>query len=146
MVERSSASTQSPAHGAGCEFKTQVFYVFIDCVTANIRREFKAAEKLNYTFCVLWKYGTTEDATTEDATVERQARALFEKYRDGISEGIIDEMKDFKKIHSANISLSTLGPFDLLIKLHELDLETLFSNVRVMLRIFLHHFSVRGIR
>ena len=41
-----------------------------------------------------------------------------------------------KKIHFANITSSTLGPFDLFIKLHQLHLETIFSNVCVMLSIF----------
>ena len=135
VAERSSEIfTQSPAHSPGYEFKTQLFYVLIDCVTANIRRKFKAAEKLNNRFCVLWKY-----STTEDATIERQARALFEKYSDvinksialtssRISEDTIDEIKDLKKIHFANISSSTLDPFGLLTKLHELHLEILFSN------------------
>ena len=103
-------------------------------MTANIRRKFKAAEKLNNTFVVLWKY-----STTEDATIERQARALFEKYSNVINKSIaitssikskdsIDEIKDLKKIHFADISSSTLDPFGLLTKLHELHLETLFSN------------------
>ena len=142
MAERYSASTQSPAYGAGCKFKTQVVYVLIDCVTANIRRKFKEAEKMNNTFVVLWKY-----STTKDATIERQARALFVKYSNVInksialtssiiSEDTIDEIKDLKKIHLVNISSSTLSPFGLLIKLHELHLEILFSNGCVMLHIF----------
>ena len=90
---------------------------------------------------MLWKY-----STTEDTTIERQARALFEKYSNDIYEDIVDEIKDLKKIHFANITSSTLGPFDQLIKLHEIHLETIFSNVCVMLLIFLHHSSVRGIR
>ena len=151
VAERSSVPPQSPAHGPGYKFKTQVFYVLIDCVTANIRRKFKAAEKLNNRFCVLWKY-----STIEDATIERQARALFEKYSNVINKSIaltssitsknyIDQIKDLKKIHFANISSSTLGRFGLLIKLHELLLETLFCNGCDVTH-FLHHSNVRGIR
>ena len=45
VAERSSAFTQSPAHGPGYEFKkTQIFKVLIDCVTVDIRKRFKAAE------------------------------------------------------------------------------------------------------
>ena len=124
----------------GYELKTQVFYVVTDCVTANIRRRFKAAEKLNNTFCVLWKY-----STTKDAAIERQARALFETHSIDISENIINEIKDLKKIYFANILSSNLGSFDLLIKLHELHLETLFSDVCDATH-FLHHSGVRGIR
>ena len=125
-VAERSASTQLPKRGPDNEFKTQVFFVLIDCVIANMRRRFKAAEKLKNTFCVLWKY-----LTTEDATIKRQARALFEKYNNDISEDIADEIKDLKKIYFANILSRTLGPFDLLIKLHELHLKILFSNVCV---------------
>ena len=89
MAERSSASTQSPAHGPGYEFRTQVFYDLIDCVRANIHRRFDAAEKLNNTFCVLWKY-----LTIADPTIKRQARALFKKYSNDISKDIIYEIKD----------------------------------------------------
>ena len=52
VAEKSSASTQSPACGPGYEFNMQVFYVVIDCGTANISRKLKAAENLN-TLCVV---------------------------------------------------------------------------------------------
>ena len=109
-------------------------------MTANIRRKFKAAEKLTNRFCVFWTY-----TTTEDAIIEKQARALLEKYSNVINKSIaltssriskdaIVEIKDLKKISFANISSSLLGP--LLIKSHELHFETLFSNGYAMLCIF----------
>ena len=85
---------------------------------------------------MLWKY-----STTEDTTIERQARTLFEKYSNDLYEDIVDEIKDLKKIHFANISSSTLGPFDLFIKLHQLHFETIFSNVCLMFRIFFAPFQ-----
>ena len=45
-------------------------------------------------------------------------------------------MKDLKKIHLANIDSSILLPFELLNKLHKLNLNTLFPNICVLLRIF----------
>ena len=43
---------------------------------------------------------------------------------------------DLKKIHEANFGVDPLQPFDLLNKLVEFNLEEMFSNIAIALRVF----------
>ena len=46
------------------------------------------------------------------------------------------EILDLKKIHEANFGVDPLQPFDLLNKLVEFNLEEMFSNIAIALRVF----------
>ena len=48
-----------------------------------------------------------------------------------------DEIISLKAIHLANLGKNALPPLDLLNKIKQLKLDSLFPNVAVMLRIFL---------
>ena len=71
-----------------------------------------------------------------DENIQVQSRTLCNVYCNGISPDVIDELKDLKKIHLANIDSSISPPFEMLNKLHKLNLNALFPNICVSLRIF----------
>ena len=112
-------------------FKIEVFYAILDNVLSEMSGRFQAMKTISKQFNVLWKY-----LDLSDESIEVQSRTLCNVYCNDISPDVIDELKDLKKIHLANIDSSILPPFELLNKLHKLNLNTLFPNICVLLRIF----------
>ncbi|XP_065684326.1 uncharacterized protein LOC136096700 [Hydra vulgaris] len=112
-------------------FKRDVFYVLLDCVIGNMNRRFEAAKYLEETFGVVWKY-----MALDKDLLREKASSICVKYSIDVSLDLIDELKHLKAIHTSNLGILQLLPFQLLNKLHELKLGSLFPNILVVLIIF----------
>ncbi|XP_047124128.1 uncharacterized protein LOC124806887 [Hydra vulgaris] len=96
-----------------------------------MNRHFEAAKNHEDTFGVVWKY-----ITLEKDLLREKALSICVKYSIDISLNLIDEFEHLKAIHVSNLGIIQLSPFQLLNKLHELKLDSLFPNILVILRIF----------
>lgn len=112
------------------EFKRNTFLVIVDSVIAGITNRFNAARNLNETFSFLWKF-----ATLEQKEIEKSAAGFVKKYDADVSEELAGEMIHLKHIYKENFK-ENLSPFDLLNSICIKNLDTLFPNVCVALRIF----------
>ena len=73
----------------------------------------------------------------EDDDIKHSAKQLVLIYSTDISGSLGDEIISLKAIHPANLGKDALPPLDLLNKIKQLKLDSLFPNIVVMLRIFL---------
>jgi hypothetical protein len=71
-----------------------------------------------------------------EETIEKHATLFTEEYIVDVSRDLVTEILHLKAIHLENLSKAILPPLDLLNRLTEENLESLFPNVCVALRIF----------
>lgn len=115
------------------EFRINVFYALIDSVILGLTTRFEAAERIDSLFGFLYKF---QSLSEEDLT--SAVTSFCEKYKNDVSEDLVEEMILLKKISRANLGVgdTQLSPLHLLNKLHETRLQSLFPNVCISLRIF----------
>lgn len=112
-------------------FKREVFNVILDSVIGDMTVRFKSVRSLCDIFSVLW---SCKDIT--DDQIQEQATVLVHRYPKDLGDELCDELHSLKLVYSANFGEKTLSPLDLLNKIKCFNLETLFSNITVALRIF----------
>ena len=112
-------------------FKRNVFYNLIDSVIAGLTERYKAVKAIESTFSFLWQYSTL----SEDE-IRYKGKAFVDRYKDDVSDDLVQEIIDLKSIHPANFGEQALPPFELLNKLYEYKLQPLFCNCSIALRIF----------
>lgn len=112
------------------EFKKETFFVIIDSVISGISNRFKAMRELNETFSFLWKFVTWCEKDLRVAV-----NNFVKKYEADVSDELFTEIIQLKEIYAANFDAG-LSPFDLLNEITSKNLDTLFSNICVALRIF----------
>ncbi|XP_047139494.1 zinc finger MYM-type protein 1-like [Hydra vulgaris] len=103
----------------------------LDCVIGNMNWRFEAVKDLEETFGVVWKY-----MTLDKDLLREKASSICVKYSIDVSLDLIDEIEHLKAIHASNLSIIQLSLFQLLNKLRELKLDSLFPNILVVLIIF----------
>ena len=115
------------------EFRVNVFYKLMDSVIGGLTERFQVAKKVNNMFQCLWNY----QKLNEDE-IESQCSALQASYAVDLDLGLSDEVKYLKSVHESNFGTSTniLKSLQLLNKLKELKLDSLFPNVCISIRIF----------
>lgn len=111
-------------------FKNKTFFVIIDSVIAGISKRFDAMKNLNETFSFLWQFTTMNENVIQNA-----ADIFVKKYESDVSTELCEEIIHLKNIYKANFE-ADLPPFHLLNKIVSLNLETIFPNVCVALRLF----------
>ena len=113
-------------------FKEEVFDVLMDRVVKELNDRYTAVMEIDNNFGLLWKY-----LSMEDDDIKHSAKQLVLIYSTDISGSLGDEIISLKAIHPANLGKDALPPLDLLNKIKQLKLDSLFPNIVVMLRIFL---------
>ena len=114
------------------EFQRNVFLPILDSVIAGLSTRFNAAKQINSTFKFLWLY---PDMSEDD--IVSASTNFAQIYSTDVSEKKLpQEVLQLKSIHSSNFGPKKLDPFTLLNKLAHLNLEEIFSNVSISLRIF----------
>jgi hypothetical protein len=112
-------------------FRISVFYKLLDSVIIGLTTRFDAAKHIDSLFGFLYKYQTmTEEELT--SCTER----FCKEYENDVSADLTAEMILLRNTSNANIGERQLAPLNLLNKLHETCLQTLFPNVCISLRIF----------
>lgn len=112
-------------------FKREVFNVILDSVIGDMTVRFKSVHSLCDSFSVLW---SCKDITVDQMQIK--ATALVQRYPKDLGKELYDELHSLKLVYSANFGEKTLSPLDLLNKIKSLNLETIFPNLTVALRIF----------
>ena len=116
----------------GKEFQKNVFLPILDSVIAGLSTRFNAAKQINSTFKFLWLY---PDMSEDD--IVSASTNFAQIYSTDVSEKKLpQEVLQLKSIHSSNFGPKKLDPFTLLNKIAHLNLEEIFSNVSISLRIF----------
>lgn len=114
------------------EFRRDVFLPILDSVIAGLSTRFNAAKQINNTFNFLWLY---TDMSEDD--IVNKSTNFAKIYSTDVSEKKLpQEVLQLKSIHSSNFGSKKLDPFALLNKLAHLNLEEIFINVSISLRIF----------
>ena len=112
-------------------FRRTFFYQFLTLSLLDSLR-FNAAKQINSTFKFLWLY---PDMSEDD--IVSASTNFAQIYSTDVSEKKLpQEVLQLKSIHSSNFGPKKLDPFTLLNKLAHLNLEEIFSNVSISLRIF----------
>ena len=83
-------------------------------------------------FDFLWQYSKFPEDILK---TKSEKFAAF--YTDVVSEELLQELKHLKAFHSSNFGHQILKPLDLLNKITSLNLESVFSNISIALRILL---------
>lgn len=127
-----SSCDQGKAQGPLCTFKRDVYYVILDAIIGDLTQRFNSIETLNDLFSILWN-----SSKLSDCEIEKQSLKLIANYPTDFSEDLVDELKNLKTVYSANLGKEDLPPLALINALQEYQLEELFPNLIIGLRIFL---------
>ena len=101
-----------------------VFYRLIDAVILGLSTRFEAAKHIDSLFGFLYKFQSLSD---EDLT--SAVTSFCAMYKNDVSKEMVEEMMLLKKIRHANLGDVQMSPLQLLNKLHDVRLESLFPNV-----------------
>lgn len=115
---------------AETDFKRKTFLVIVDSVIAGISRRFKAMQALDATFAFLWQF-----ATMDEDVIRNSAAKFVQEYESDVSQELGEEIIHLKHIYKANFK-ADLSLFQLLNAIFSQNLETIFPNVCVALRLF----------
>ena len=111
--------------------KSQVFDRLIDSLLREMKNRYDVVRSLDANFGFLWKY-----LSMKEEEVQAQALTFAVEYAVDVSEELVGEMLHLKAIHRENLGKDILSPLDLLNLLSEENLDGLFPNVCVALRLF----------
>lgn len=109
-------------------FKLEVFNIILDSVIGDMTVRFESVHSQCEFFPVLW-FG--KEMTTDQ--IQEKTSALVKRYPEDLG----DELQSLKLIYSANFGEKTLSPWDFLNAIKTSNLENLFPNLIVALRIFI---------
>lgn len=113
-------------------FKRNVFYVILDEVIADINKRFESLKTLIDIFSVLWEF-----KYITESEIKLKSRNLVLKYNDDLQEDLVDELQSLNIVYATNFGHKQLNPLELLNHLHKTNLENMFPNLCIALRIFL---------
>ncbi|KAL4153194.1 hypothetical protein QTP88_001027 [Uroleucon formosanum] len=114
------------------KFKNDIFNIILDSVIGDMTVRFESVHSLCERFSVLW----LNKEMTIDQIQEKTTR-LVKQYPKDLGDELTDELQSLRLIYSANFSEKTLSPWDLLNAIKTSNLEKLFPNLTVALRIFI---------
>ena len=113
------------------QFRLQVFEMIMNSLLTEMKNRYDVLRSLEAKFAFLWKY-----LSMKEETIEKHATSFAEEYVVDVSDDLVNEILHLKVIHKENLGKDVLPPLDLLNRLTEENLEGLFPNVCVALRIF----------
>jgi len=112
-------------------FHNHVFNKIIDSIIFGLTQRFKAVSSICNLFEVLWNFDEMEEKSLIEA-----ASILQTKYKNQISEEIVDEFKFLKRVYKTNFKGCT-KPCELLKDIIEMGFLNIYPNIAIALRIFL---------
>ena len=114
-------------------FKIHVFYMILDSVIGGITERFRILSNIYNKFAFLWTYTTMTDSSLSTAS-----KQLADKYLDDLkAQKLSEEMSSLKMIHKQNFGKDALDPLQLLNKICSLQLNEIFPELVIALKIFL---------
>ncbi|XP_063308419.1 52 kDa repressor of the inhibitor of the protein kinase-like [Pelobates fuscus] len=112
------------------EFKVSVFFVALDSVISELNQRFNSMENVCSLFAPILKLRTISDEELVTSTEN-----LISKYPEDLTVSLLSEIQHLRKVFDATFA-SSLGPLDLLKSIYKLQLEGIFGEVCIALRIF----------
>ena len=114
-------------------FKIHVFYMILDSVIGGITERFRILSNIYNKFAFLWTYTTMTDSSLSTASTQ-----LADEYSDDLkAQKLSEEMSSLKMIHKQNFGKDALDPLQLLNKICSLQLNEIFPELVIALKIFL---------
>ena len=114
-------------------FKIHVFYMILDSVIGGITERFRILSNIYNKFAFLWTYTTMTDSSLSTAS-----KQLAGEYSDDLkAQKLSEEMSSLKMIHKQNFGKDALDPLQLLNKICSLQLNEIFPELVIALKIFL---------
>ena len=132
------------------QFRINVFNVTLDRVISEVTRRFETSEQLNNMFCFLWSpSSSTEQADSENSdpsppvpedvenTYKNYCRDLSKFYPNDLNEDqMLEEVRLLFKLKQNENLFGKLSSLQLLNKIYEKGLQSIFPQICVALRIF----------
>ena len=112
-------------------FKIHVFYMILDSVIGGITERLRIVS--NNKFAFLWTYTTMTDSSLSTAS-----KQVADEYLDDLkAQKLSEEMSSLKMIHKQNFGKDALDPLQLFNKICSLQLNEIFPELVIALKIFL---------
>lgn len=111
-------------------FRNSVFYVAVDSIIAQLNSRFQSIRNICNDFKGILKF---QQLSEEDLSAS--CRNLKSKYSKDLSEDFEKQMLHLKSIYSATFSVS-LTPIELLNRIYDMKLESIYGDICIALRIF----------
>ncbi|XP_075715601.1 zinc finger MYM-type protein 1-like [Rhinoderma darwinii] len=111
-------------------FKANVFLVAMDTIISDLHQRFKSMEDVCKLFAPILKLRTMSEEDLVTSTEE-----LISAYPDDFTSSLLCELQHLRKVYCATFP-ENLGPLDLLNSIYELELQGIFGEVCIALRIF----------
>ena len=89
---------EESAHDVKDDFKVDVFYKLIDCVTSRLTQRFELARNINNSFSFLWLF-----RELRETDLEKKCSYFCKEYDKDVSSDLTEEVKYLKSIYSANL-------------------------------------------
>ena len=121
-------------------FRINVFNVTLDTVIGEMTRRFQTSEQLNNMFCFLWTPSSITENSRQSEDVESTRKScchdLSKFYPDDLNgDQIFEELRLLKLKQNDNL-VGKLSSLQLLNKIYEKGLQSIFPQICVALRIF----------
>ncbi|XP_075060835.1 zinc finger MYM-type protein 1-like [Mixophyes fleayi] len=115
---------------AETSFKINVFLVALDSIISELNQRFKSMQNICNLFAPILKLKTLPEEEWVTST-----EALVSKYPKGLTPSLFSELQHLRKVYDATFQ-SHLGPLDLLNNIYSLQLQGIFGEVCIAIRIF----------
>ena len=112
-------------------FKMNVFDRIVNSVHQGINKQFQGIQKIVDFFQFIWKY-----PCIEDQALENSCSAFCDLYKEVSKTELVGELRRLQISHQFNFEENFLKPLALLNKITEMNLESIFPNISITLRIF----------
>lgn len=113
------------------KFRNEVVFVVLDFLLQNLDERFTAGT----TFCELFS-PILQFTNLEQDSLREKASTLVKFYKSDLSSSFVEEILHLKKIYSTVFQMTSINPLKLLNAIYEKQLDPVFINVCVALRIF----------
>ena len=112
-------------------FKINTYYVLLDAVISELSTRYDRIRDIVKLYQFLWEYLELDEEELLKSSVDFQ-----KMYGVDVGPELTAEILHLKAIHCANLGTKPLPPLQLLNKIKSLNLENLFPNICVALKIF----------
>ncbi|XP_029435922.1 zinc finger MYM-type protein 1-like [Rhinatrema bivittatum] len=111
-------------------FKANVFLVAMDTIISDLHQRFQSMEEVCKLFSPILKVRTMSEEDLMASTEE-----LISAYPEDFTSSLLSELQHLRKVYEATFP-EDMGPLDLLNSIYKLELQGIFGEVCIALRIF----------
>ncbi|CAJ0917037.1 unnamed protein product [Ranitomeya imitator] len=112
-------------------FKVNVFLVAMDTIISDLHQRFRSMEDICKLFAPILKMTTISEENLVASTEE-----LIAAYPEDLTSSLLSELQHLRKVYEATFT-DNMGPLDLLNAIYKFELQGIFGEVCIALRIFI---------